>query len=295
MSPELTRAEAFAPPCLFLKLGGSLLTDKTRPETLRTRLGQDLCRQIAQALRARPDLRLVLGIGAGSFGHVPARQYGLAGCAERAATSYGAAVTADGVGRLVRQVAAWLLALRVPAWTAPPGAYWRVCAGRLRPANADVIAQALTQGLVPIVHGDVMLDTARGVSIASTEMIFRHLAPMLRPTRLLLAGEVPGVMRDPERMNDPAHAIPVIRSDDKQRIQSVLQGSRGVDVTGGMASKVNLCLDILAACPSTSILIFDGRPANALREVLLGQRNDVGTRLVHADALGRASRADPDG
>lgn len=287
MASELTRAAASAPPCLFLKLGGSLLTDKTRPETLRTRLGQDLCRQMAQALRARPDLRLVLGIGAGSFGHVPARQYGLAGRAERAATPYGAAVTADGVGRLVRQVAAWLLALRVPAWVAPPGAYWRVRAGRLRPANADVIAHALAQGLVPIVHGDVMLDTARGVSIASTEMIFRHLAPLLRPTRLLLAGEVPGVMRDPARMNDPAHAIPVIRSDDKQRIQAVLQGSRGVDVTGGMASKVNLCLDILAACPSTSILIFDGRPANALREVLLGQRNDVGTRLVHADALGR--------
>jgi len=60
---------------VLLKLGGSLITDKTRPYTPLLEVMDDLSQQIVTALRSQPDLRLVLGHGAGSFGHVAASEY----------------------------------------------------------------------------------------------------------------------------------------------------------------------------------------------------------------------------
>ncbi len=61
---------------VFLKLGGSLITDKKRPHTPRMDVIRRLAREIAAARNIRPDLQLVLGHGSGSFGHIPAEKYG---------------------------------------------------------------------------------------------------------------------------------------------------------------------------------------------------------------------------
>ena len=60
---------------ILLKLGGSLITDKTRPYTPRLDVLDDLAQQIGTALQTNPGLSLVLGHGSGSFGHTAAKQY----------------------------------------------------------------------------------------------------------------------------------------------------------------------------------------------------------------------------
>ncbi len=55
-----------------LKIGGSILTDKTRDNAARL----DEISRVAQEIAARPE-DLVLVHGAGSFGHFPAKRYGL--------------------------------------------------------------------------------------------------------------------------------------------------------------------------------------------------------------------------
>ena len=63
-------------PLLFLKLGGSLITDKDQTSTPRAETIDRLAREIARGVNAQPDLRLILGHGSGSFGHVAARKHG---------------------------------------------------------------------------------------------------------------------------------------------------------------------------------------------------------------------------
>ena len=62
---------------VFLKLGGSLITDKERYQTPRPAVIERAAAEIAAALAARPDLRLLLGHGSGSFGHFEAAKYGV--------------------------------------------------------------------------------------------------------------------------------------------------------------------------------------------------------------------------
>ncbi len=54
---------------VFLKLGGSLITDKNQRYTARLDRLSHLADEIRTALTDLPDLRLVLGHGSGSFGH----------------------------------------------------------------------------------------------------------------------------------------------------------------------------------------------------------------------------------
>jgi len=60
----------------FLKLGGSLITEKHQERTARPQVLKRLADEIAAARQRDPGMRLVLGHGSGSFGHVPAKRYG---------------------------------------------------------------------------------------------------------------------------------------------------------------------------------------------------------------------------
>src|SRR5947199_405047 len=62
---------------LLLKLGGSLITEKARPETPRLEVIARLAGEIARASR-ETHCRLIVGHGSGSFGHVAARESGIA-------------------------------------------------------------------------------------------------------------------------------------------------------------------------------------------------------------------------
>ncbi len=268
---------------IFLKLGGSLLTDKTRPERLRVQLGRDLTRQISNLYHQHPEFRLLLGVGAGSFGHVPALEYDVVRGVPPGDSYYGAAVTADAVARLARQVAAWLLEFKVPAWTVSPGSCWKTKGARIIPnLEASCLRSLLDRGVLPIVHGDVLVDENQGVSIVSTEEIFRHLARQFRPRHVLLAGEVLGVWQEPEIGDIEANIVLEIDQGSLNRHAHSLSGSRGIDITGGMKAKVAQALEIVGDSPETEVLIFDGRAPQALERAVINSTDAFGTRIFNS-------------
>jgi isopentenyl phosphate kinase len=179
---------------VFLKLGGSLLTDKTRTEAIRQDVLKRLANEIAEARYRREELRLVLGHGSGSFGHVAAAKFntrlGVSGPEQWA----GFAEVSDAAARLNRYVIAELLEAGIPAIALSPSASAVCHDGRLVHLASEPIRAALDSGLVPVVYGDVAFDSVRGGTIISTEEILDFLAYLLKPQRLLLAGETPGVL-----------------------------------------------------------------------------------------------------
>ena len=61
---------------VFLKLGGSLITEKSKQSTPRLDVIQRLAYEINAAKTENPEFRLLLGHGSGSFGHKAADKYG---------------------------------------------------------------------------------------------------------------------------------------------------------------------------------------------------------------------------
>jgi len=259
---------------VFLKLGGSLITDKTIPFTARPDVLARLMQEIAAARGARPGLPLVLGHGSGSFGHAEAGQYGTRHGVHTAEEWRGFAKVQAAAGALNQFTLQAARAAGLPVVNFPPSAS-AVCREGVIQSLADrPIERTLEHGLIPLVFGDVAVDEAWGGTIVSTEDVFGYLAPRLRPRRVLLAGLEPGV-----RTHWPdGGVIPVITPETRL---SGVAGSTAVDVTGGMAGKVREMLKLAAALPDVEVLIFSGEVPGRLGAALAGQPVE-GTRLTKA-------------
>ena len=264
---------------ILLKLGGSLITDKRTPECARLAVIEQLAAELAEARRRQPDLRLVIGHGSGSFGHLYGRRYGTRDGVNSAAGWLGYALTGDAAARLNRIVTAALLAAAIPAWSIQPGALVRCTDGRITHGAVDNITQALANGLVPVVYGDVALDDQRGGTIASTEEIFAWLLPHLRPQRVVLAGEVDGIYSADPLIDPAAERIAAITPATLAAVQQGLGGSHGVDVTGGMVAKVAESMAMVAAVPGLEVIICSGLVPGNLSRALSETIVSVGTRI----------------
>lgn len=266
---------------VFLKLGGSLLTDKTRTQALRADVLDRLAGEIAAALAVRPGLRLLLGHGSGSFGHVAARQHGTRAGVRTRDQWRGYAEVAHVAGELNRRVVDALRAAGVPALRIQPSASAQCSDGELVTLAERPLVVALDHGLVPVIYGDVALDAVRGATIVSTEELFRWLAPRLTPHRVILVGEVAGVLTADPAGGVAGELIPEITPATLPTIAQVLGGSRGVDVTGGMVAKVREMIVLVEAAPSLRcVQVISGLVPGLVARVLSDPELAAGTRIV---------------
>jgi len=259
----------------FLKLGGSLITNKDLPRTARFNVLDRLAGEIAAAFRQHPDLRLVLGHGAGSFGHVPARLYGTRQGVNTPAQWQGFVEVWREAVALNRLVVDALQRADLPVMALPPSASILADDGQVARWDLAPLSAALDHGLLPVVYGDVVFDTVRGGAILSTEDLFAHLARALHPQRLLLAGREPGVWADYPVCT---RLVEQITPSSLPQIAASLYGSASTDVTGGMASKVKEMVALVGDVPGLEALIFSGETPEMVKQALLG--DTTGTRIA---------------
>lgn len=252
----------------FLKLGGSLLTDKTRDNSPRRDVVARVCAEIAAALAAKPGEPLLLGHGSGSFGHAAAKRHGTRQGVRNAESWRGFAEVSVMAARLNRIVADALHEAGVPVISFAPSASARCEDGRLAFLDTRPLRAALGHGLVPLVMGDVAIDTIRGGTIVSTEEVFAWLAAELAPTRILLAGETDGVLAGYGTPHP--RVIERITPANWAELGAGVGASRGADVTGGMAAKVSDMLGLCRARPGLEAVIFSGLAPGAIERALLG-------------------------
>ncbi len=252
---------------LFLKLGGSLITNKNSFREPRPGVLMRLMLEIAEARADRPDLKILLGHGSGSYGHTEARKHGTRAGVTTPAEWRGFAEVQFVAGLLNRLVVEAAREADLPVVNCPPSASVVCHDGLIQSLALAPIQAALDHNLIPLVFGDVAVDTARGGTIVSTEDVFRYLAVHLRPERILLAGADAGVLtRWPDGEIIPeivgaAHASPLPH----------VGGAQATDVTGGMASKVSEMLALAEAVPGVQIRIFSGEEPQVVRAALTGQ------------------------
>ena len=266
--------EAAAPQIVFLKLGGSLITDKNTPMTPHLEVIDRLASEIVAGCRANPSLRLVIGHGSGSFGHVVAHKYATYQGSRTPQQWRGFAEVWQAARMLNQIVIESLHTAGLPVIAFPPSASIITDRRNVIQYNLEPLQQAITTGLIPVVNGDVVFDLHQGSTILSTEDVFCYLAPFFHPRRILLAGLEPGVWAD-----FPActHLAPLITRLNLAQVAPGLSGSAAVDVTGGMAQKVSTMLTLASQVPDLEVQIFSGQQPGLLLQVLQGA--DAGTLL----------------
>ncbi len=255
----------------LLKLGGSVLTDKSKPYTARHGEIKRLSDEVKEALEDIKDLRLIIGNGGGSFPHQPARKGELhkgikdAWQLEHMVEAHRAAAELNHI------LVTALVNEGVPAIAVKPSSAAYAIDNDIVDFNILMIEELIKLNAVPVIHGDVLIDLKHGCSIASTETLFRYLARKLDVSRVVVGTNVDGVL------DDEGNLIPTISHKTFDSIARHLKGSGNTDVTGGMLHKVETMLDMTGF--GREIRIVNALKEGEIKRALEGR--EVGTLITN--------------
>lgn len=249
---------------VLIKLGGSLITDKARPETPRLEVIHRLAREIAD----QGPFRLIVGHGSGSFGHRAARRYDIANGIRSADQLPGIPLTQQRAAALHRLIVEALADAGALPFSIAPSSCLVSAGGRPDSFAAEPLLLAFQRGLLPVLYGDVVLDRERGISIASTEQVFEIVARCLLDRgwtirQALWLGETDGLY------DESGRTIPRVSPTDFEEAAQAIGAPKGTDVTGGMRLRLDTALTLARlGIPS---LLLNGLTPGSLSKALQGE------------------------
>lgn len=261
---------------IFLKLGGSIITDKDKAHTARIDQIDRIGAQIKRFVDETPDKRLLIGHGSGSFGHIAAKKYGTRNGVNSAEDWRGFLEVWHEAHALDEIILDRFTRIGLPVLSFPLSSAAVTRDSQVQTWATWPILQALENGLLPIIFGDVVLDSLKGGTLLSTEEQMAYLVSLLSPSRILLAGLEAGVWEDYPACT---HLVEKITPANYTAIQAHVFGSASTDVTGGMASKVAEMMSLIQQHPQLEVRIFSGKAENTVYKALAGE--SIGTVLTH--------------
>ena len=249
---------------ILIKLGGSVITDKSKPFTARRGVIRRLAKEIKTAKeKLGEDTLFLIGHGGGSFPHVPAAKYQTHKGLVNKDSLKGFILTSDAAIDIDRIVVKQFIAvgLRVVAFS--PMSFIYASKVSLSP-----IVKCLELSLIPLVYGDVIFDQSQGFTIYSAEKILGILARKLKKTykigKIIECGDTDGVY------DSEGNTISLINSKNFKEVKKWITGSKVTDVTGGMIHKVEESLKLAKETKIPTILI-NGNKAGNLQGAILGK------------------------
>jgi isopentenyl phosphate kinase len=236
-----------------LKIGGSILTDKTKAACAK----QDEIERVAMEIAKSPR-DLIFIHGAGSFGHMPARKYGL----PEVFNPEGLLETHSCVVKLNGLVVDALARAGANPMPVHPFSGTILRDGRIEGLPVELLAEMVERGLLPVLHGDVAMDLSRGAGIVSGDQLISYIARALK-AEVVASGTVEdGVMVK-------GRTIKEITRGDLPAMGRDLSGSLCVDATGGMRGKVLELFDL--ADGGIDSQIFNASKAGMIPRALKGE------------------------
>ncbi|RKY70956.1 MAG: hypothetical protein DRP97_02845 [Candidatus Latescibacterota bacterium] len=266
---------------LLLKIGGGVITDKTKRYGLLEDVLVRLAREIADGYEQLKNTDLIIGNGAGSFAHYSAHEYRtMEGFVDERSVIGAGWVRYDAV-KLNQLVFEELLRVGVPAFSFSPSSLMTVKNNKVEHVCKETLVVAIKKGFVPLVYGDPMVDSIKGCTIFSTEKVFdeivRVMANEYKKIKVVHISSETGVYDLKNALKGGVKPIiPLITKKNFEQIKSVVNGSRGVDVTGGMIHKVEECLKL--AKQGVESWIVSGIIKGRVRDLLMGKKV-VGTMI----------------
>ena len=261
----------------FIKLGGSLLTDKRQAGSFDAAAAGRLAGELEEAARSSPGA-LVVGHGSGSFGHATADEHQIIPGEIRAEQLPGVVATQQAAAALHRLVVGALRRQGALPFSLAPSSFLVTAAGMPAGVTLEPLERALARGLLPVVYGDVVMDREWGASICSTERVFLALSQGLvqrgfEMARVIWMGRTDGIY------DEEGKTIPVVTPEDFDQVASAAREADGADVTGGMRHRLESAVELARA--GIRSWIVDGQSPGLLGRLLSGEEVP-GTRVSPA-------------
>ena len=247
---------------ILIKLGGSVITDKTQYRTF----NRDVIRRLCAEIRCS-GANVIVVHGAGSFGHVLAKEYSLQnGLADFGQVPAVARVQYD-VRELNLMVIDELLNAGMPAVSVPPGSCFMMDNGKLIVDDPEVLISASHLGIMPVMFGDVVFDRSRGFGICSGDQIMEVLCELYHPKKVVFVSDVDGLFEKDPKTNPDSELLTEVTW---ELLGKVSGGGVADDVTGGVRAKMESMLRMTTA--ERECVLVNGSVPGRLCSLLKGEK-----------------------
>jgi isopentenyl phosphate kinase len=215
----------------LVKLGGSVITDKGCLRTFR----EDTCRRLAHEMRGH-DGRLIVVHGAGSYGHILAKQHRLAEGYIDDSQLHPVAIVQRDVRELNTRVLEALIDSGIRAVSIPPASSASFDRRAVREFEPSLFEKMMGLGLVPVTFGDVVPDESLRFSICSGDLMMAELARRFEPRLAVFCADVDGVFTGDPKSDRDAVLVPELNRETLDTVRRT--DPVNADVTGSIFGKL---------------------------------------------------------
>ncbi len=253
---------------ILLKIGGGVITDKSVHYGLREDVLSRLAKEIAEAQKEIGETKMIIGNGAGSFAHFSAHKYRTTEGFVSEESKIGMGWVRHDAVKLNQIVFEQLLLAKVPVFSFSPSSLMSVENGKTKKVFMDSVVDALKNDMVPLVYGDVVVDSSKGCDVYSTEKVFDEMIKYFAKSyqvRVIHVSSEEGVYKKGQ-----ASVFGEINKSNFEEVKTHLGGSNGVDVSGGMLHKVEECLELTKMGIISQIV--SGMVVGRVRDAIIGKK-----------------------
>ncbi len=221
-----------------IKLGGSLLTDKTKPYTYRKDVLENAAIEIKECMDEGLIDQVVLLHGVGSYGHPPVLQHklhkGFIGEEQLLPLSE----TQESVGEFRHIIVKQLQQSGIPVCLMYPSSMMKADKMQITDMYLDSLKGFLSVGMVPLLGGDILIDASMGWSVGSGDQMAVLVATELNAKHLIFISDVKGIYDSDPKVDPDSHLIEHIDLNDLDSALAKMGKSGVVDASGAMKGKL---------------------------------------------------------
>ena len=223
---------------IIIKLGGSLLTDKKEPFSLREQVCKNIVGQIVSAQK-----KLILVHGGGSFGHPLAEKYKInQGRNDQIKDQLiGLTKTHEAMTQLNSFIVNEFLKHDYPTISLQPSSIFINKSGELSFVNSGVIESLLDLNIMPVLYGDILIDTNNNFKILSGDEIILKLCKRLSDLnikKVIFAMDKDGLFVRKSHRDKTYELADNLSLEELDNICLADLNDNKIDVTGGINKKL---------------------------------------------------------
>ncbi|MDR1955191.1 MAG: isopentenyl phosphate kinase family protein [Candidatus Methanoplasma sp.] len=247
---------------ILIKLGGSVITDKTQYRTFNRDVVSRLCKEIKDS-----GEDVIIVHGGGSFGHVLAKEYSLQDGFTGPEQVPAVARVQHDMRELNLMVIDELLNAGIPAISVPPGSCFIIDEGKLILDRPEIVLSASRLGIMPVMFGDAVFDRSKVFGICSGDQLMEALCGLYGPNKAVFVSDVDGLYEKDPKTNPGSKLLAEVTSELLERVSG---GGSVDDVTGGVRAKMEAMLRMTA--PERECVLVNGSVPGRLYSLLKGEK-----------------------
>jgi isopentenyl phosphate kinase len=222
----------------ILKLGGSILTNKSQPYHCELERIKQIAKEIKYCFDSQLVEELILVHGVGSFGHPPVIEHKLYLGFKNKEQLLPLSATQQKVNEFRAILSNELRNVGIPVNLMHPSSLSVTEKGEFIEFFTEAIEGYLSLGMVPLIGGDMIFDRKMGFAVGSGDQIAVNLAKKLKASQLFFATDVEGIYDNDPRIKPDSKLITCIKSHDIVPFLEQMNTGLKSDASGLMKGKL---------------------------------------------------------